>query len=152
MIYYLNWNFLHGRQMTMTRIISQWHLCIPSYYVHKKSNHLLNLFRHVSIHYVSLRTYGPTVVPPHRWRWLKHWSSCNRCNEHKKCGDEPARVGRFLSTQKWTRRHEMIFFWIRGEGGSSLKVNRYVCKWMLFTIKFRPPVATNILYHPVVSC
>ena len=89
----------------------------------------------------GLRTYGPTVVPPHRWRWLKHWSSCSRCNEHKKCGDDPRQeledfcppeMDKKNMTWKVACGHslEMIFFWIRGEGGSSLK-SKSICKWML---------------------
>ena len=94
----------------------------------------------------GLRTYGPTVVPPHRWRWLKRWSSCNRCNEHKKVRWwSAARVGRFLPTRNGHR-------WIRGEGVSSLEVNLYVYKWMWNHKILLPPVATNIPYHPVVSC
>lgn len=100
----------------------------------------------------GLRTYGPTVVPPHRWRWLKHWSSCNRCNEHKKCGDDPRQeLEDFCPTEMDTSTWKVAcgmetkwFFWIRGEGGSSLEVHLYVYTNGCWTIKFRPPVATNI--------
>ena len=109
----------------------------------------------------GLRTYGPTVVPPHRWRWLKRWSSCNRCNEHKKVRWwSAARVGRFLSTRNGHEKHEKLHVswrrndllnsWRRCQFSESKSI--YVYTNGCWTIKFRPPVATNIPYHPVVSC
>ena len=101
----------------------------------------------------GLRTYGPTVVPPHRWRWLKRWSSCNRCNEHKKCGDERQELEDKVH-QTTRHRHEVAKWFVEfgSEGGSSLKVNLYVIYMYTngcWIIKFRPPVATNIPYHPM---